>query len=233
MTTYNNDFVYAGEILPNGEIIKVAAAIGDEHGHSVPRDERGVYLLEHGQQFCLRLSNYCIYRQVSMKITGDDDSTVIAANLVLNAEQINSVLKRWLTVDQAFVAYRRNSEEGDAVGGMSVSAGGGGLIKIVFTTGQQEKPQFASALRGGGSTYPQTTSRGSDSTRSYGSHNTRSVEEGVMGAGKATGQTFYRVAFCADVEIPQFEIQLRWGIKMPAVPAAPPDRRLTAAPVIV
>ena len=59
------------------------------------------------------------------------------------------------------------------------------------------------------------------------------MEEGVMGAGKATGQAFHSVTFCADQDIPQFEIQLRWGIKTPVVPAAPPDRRLTAAPVIV
>ncbi|MEM7134139.1 MAG: hypothetical protein AAF702_48055 [Chloroflexota bacterium] len=237
MSIRKNNDTFAGDVRPDGEVIKVSAAVGDATGQMVQRNESGIYLLEHGQEFSLILSNYIARRQVLMHITGDDESTVIADGLVLQPNRIKYALKRWLSVDQAFVAYRRESEEGDAVGGQSVSDGGGGLIKIVFTIGRMEAmTRSTPAVRGP----VRSVTRGLDESSgeiesfsvSMSESSSSEVEEGVMGAGKETGQRFRKVTFNADTDLPEFEIQLRWGIVSSSATTPPPDRRVVSAPGI-
>jgi hypothetical protein len=212
--------VHAGFICENGDVIKLAAAILASNGQIAEKDEAGRFLLNHGEKFSLLLANYTD-RKVSMKITGDSESTLIASSLILSANKQDGVLERWQTIDQAFVAYKRESEEGYEVGGASVSEKGGGLIKIVFTLGTKPTPpQYGGVLLGG--------SRSAYSTRESYSKGA-SFDEGVMGAGSSTGQQFGSTNFEPDYNLAQVEIQLRWVIKKAR---APFDRVVSHAPSI-
>jgi hypothetical protein len=225
---YNNDGrVHAGYVATNGEVIKLAAAICDQYGRIAQRDSDGRFLLNHGETFSLLLSNYHSTRKASMRITGDSESTVIATSLILSPDQIDGRLERWQTVDQSFVAYRRESAEGDMVGGQSVAEQGGGLISVTFTMG--EMPYLDSGwqsmgMRGGG--YATRSGGFEETTRSFSrgaSKGATPFDEGVMGAGGQSGQRFGNTSFTADHELATVEIQLRWVIRRPQ---APLDRRV-------
>ncbi len=221
----NRDF--AGYVVQRGgEQITCSAAIYNSRGQIPERDEAGRFLLQHGETFSLLLGNHTD-RKVSMAITGDNESTVIATSLILSPNQVDGRLERWQTIDQAFVAFKRESEEGYAVGGGSVSEKGGGLIKIVFTIGiVPPAPQsLGYGMRGGGMFDGEPVMRFFEGY----SKGVSSFDEGVMGAGGRTGQQFSSTSFEADETMAAIEIQLRWVIKRPQ---APLDRQVTYAPSI-
>ncbi|MDX1975720.1 MAG: hypothetical protein SFT92_08635 [Rickettsiales bacterium] len=210
----NDGIVYGGMIATDGEVLKVGVGVrGTQSG--TDRNEKGIFLLNQAETFELQLANPT-GRKVMIRVTGDDDSTVIAESLVLPAVQTVS-LRRWQTTDAAFIAYARNSAEGQAVGADEVSEGGGGLIKVQFTFGTFDRPQPVLLSFDGGLT------RGA-SLHSFGASQgvTRGFEEGVMGSGSSTGQTFGRTSFTEDADVPPVEIQVRWAIRRPT---PPPDRR--------
>jgi hypothetical protein len=226
MTNSNaSNRVHAGYVSKNGEVVKLSSAILNKYGQIADCDEAGRFLLGHGESFSLLLGNHCESRKVKMRITGDNDSTIISNALILSANQTDGQLERWQNVDQGFIAYRRESEEGCAVGGNSVSEKGGGLIKIVFTIGTKPIPAQCNSWDGDYVTRSSGGMRGGGAFSKGGN----SYEEGVMGAGSQTGQAFSSTSFEADEKLAQVEIQLRWVIRRPQ---APTDRSVACAPSI-